>query len=268
MSSDDSEKDVALADGCPPAAARTTGIPIREEMDAAGPGVAIPDLIPFSQVERLLPADSPLGITAAWMRRFLAKPNRELGRPGAVCPFVPGAIMQDTIWLGSVSFGAEEKQAIIEAIGLFRERFLKLEPVTGDLSMMKAIMIVFPNIDIEHAGVIDEVQSELKGPFVESGLMIGEFHERNESPGLRNENFRPLRSPIPGLAIRFMVETDLPFLQRMTYPPPLRAEFIRSYLRRMLSEAMSRGNIDAALDALVGAEIEMRSEAGPGEVSS
>lgn len=256
MSSDDRDEK-AVAEECPHAA-RATGIPIREEMADAVPVMVAPELMPISQVERLLAPENPLRITAAWMRGFLGRPHRELGRPGPVCPFVPGAIMQDTIWLGQVSFGPGDKQAIIEAIGMFREMFRNLEPVTGDLSMMKAIMIVFPNIDIEHAGVIDDVQAELKAKFVADGLMIGEFHERNESPGLRNENFRPLRSPIPGLAIRYMVDTDLPFLKRMTYPPPMRVEFIRSYLKRMLGPTMKGVNIDAALDALVGAEIEMR----------
>jgi hypothetical protein len=256
MSPDDTDEKAAVEE-CPHAA-RATGIPIREEMADAVPVMVAPELMPISQVERLLSPDNPLRITAAWMRSFLGRPHRELGRPGPVCPFVPGAIMQDTIWLGQVSFGPSDKQAIVEAIGMFRDMFRNLEPVTGDLSMMKAIMIVFPNIDIDNAGVIDEVQGELKAKFVADGLMIGEFHERNESPGLRNENFRPLRSPIPGLAIRFMVDTDLPFLKRMTYPPPLRAEFIRSYLRRMLADSMNRVSIDAALDALVGAEIEMR----------
>lgn len=256
MSSDDTDEK-AVAEECPHAA-RATGIPIREEMADAVPVMVAPELMPISQVERLLAPDNPLRITAAWMRSFLGRPHRELGRPGPVCPFVPGAIMQDTIWLAQVSFGPGDKQAIIEAIGMFREMFRNLEPITGDLSMMKAIMIVFPNIDIDNAGVIDEVQAELKAKFVADGLMIGEFHERNESPGLRNEDFRPLRSPIPGLAIRFMVDTDLPFLKRMTYPPPLRVEFIRSYLKRMLAPTLKGVNLDAALDALVGAEIEMR----------
>lgn len=216
-----------------------------------------PEIHPISHVEKHMPPDSPLGITAAWMRGYLASLHPELGRPGPVCPFVPSAIAHDTIWLASVSFGSGDKQAIIEAIGKFREIFLKLEPTTGDLAMMKAIMIVFPKVDSDNAGVIDEVQNELKAAFVDAGLMIGEFHERNESPGLRNPDFRPLRSPIPALAIRHMVDTDLPFLQRMLYPPPVRAEFIRSYLRR-LGTSISSTYFDSALNALVTAEIEMR----------
>lgn len=224
-------------------------IHLRMETEGA-PQAAKPSLYTFSQVESL-------ATTIAWMQQFLARPHPELGRSGPVCPYVPGAIAQDTIWLGTVTHGSGERQAIKESVVRFRDLFLELEPNTGDGQMMKAIVIVFPNISIEDAAVIDEVQLELKPHFVEAGLMIGEFHERNEGEGLRNPEFRPLRSPIPSLAIRFMVETDFPFLQRMFYPPELRASFIKSYLRRF-GGSISRPSFDNALSALVTAEIQLR----------
>ena len=60
--------------------------------------------------------------------------------------------------------------------------------------------------------LIDEVQQELKGKFIEKGLMIGEFHKANNSSGLRNPNFYPLRTPYPCLAIRYMVASDIAFM--------------------------------------------------------
>lgn len=260
---DEATRKQALDGGCPHAAALQRGdvagaaIPIRSSVEPLVSHAAPPALFTVSQVEALTAPDHPLAITTQWMRRFLGRPHPELGRMGPVCPFVPGAIAQDTIWLGIVA--ATERREIAGIVGKYRELFLELEPKTGDASMMKAIVIVFPNVTIDHASIIDDVQAELKTSFVASGLMLGEFHERNEGPGLRNPHFRPLRSPIPSLAIRYMVESDLPFLDRMLYPPPVRADFIRSYLRRMGSD-ISRNNFDAALDALVTAEIELRQE--------
>jgi hypothetical protein len=259
------EHEQALKGGCPHAARMAaqrgdnpgTTIPIRADIEHVSAVAAPPALYTISQVETLMARAHPLAETAQWMRRFLARPHPELGRSGPVCPFVPGAIVQDTIWLTSVPLAGGDRQAIIETVSRFREAFLDLEPKSGDAAMMKAIVIVFPNVATEEASLIDDVQAELKSRFVESGLMIGEFHEQNEGPGLRNPDFRPLRSPIPSLAIRHMVESDLPFLHRMLYPPDVRADFIRSYLRRMASE-MSRTNFDAALEALVHAEIELR----------
>jgi len=51
--------------------------------------------------------------------------------------------------------------------------------------------------------------------FVENGLMIGQFHPLPPvEGGLWTKDFRPLRCPVPLLAIRHMVPTDLPFLTR------------------------------------------------------
>jgi hypothetical protein len=225
--------------------------------NAAGFTAMANQLYTAAQVESLMEPDSPLGQIVHWVRRFLGRPNRDLGRPGPVCPFVPGAVAQDTVWLTLAEFGPNDRNAIIEAVDRYRDQFLELEPRTGDLAQSKAILVVFPNLSSDDAALIDEVQFELKASFVEQGMMLGEFHERNESPGLRNPDFRPLRSPIPMLAMRYMVETDLPFLHRSLYPPALRVEFIRSYIRR-LGSFVNVNNFNIAMEHLINAEIEQR----------
>jgi len=61
--------------------------------------------------------------------------------------------------------------------------------------------------------LVDRTQELLKTEFVRGGLMVGEFHPGPPSaPGLWNKDFRPLRSPVPLLAIRHMVPSDRPFL--------------------------------------------------------
>ncbi|MUL38292.1 DUF6875 domain-containing protein [Gloeocapsopsis dulcis] len=92
-------------------------------------------------------------------------------------------------------------------------------------------MLIFPDISTETAfKLIDGAQRHLKPFFVEAGLMLGEFHKQNNSPGLRNPNFRPLRSPIPMLGIRFMVESDLSFLNDLNSEPSLRTKYFEAYL--------------------------------------
>ena len=61
--------------------------------------------------------------------------------------------------------------------------------------------------------------------------MLGEFHNRNNSPGLRNKNFYPLRTPLPCLAIRHMVPTDIAFLDVDSYELNLRIAFLQSFLK-------------------------------------
>ena len=240
-----------------PPAARKNGCPHMPAVLASDEG---PRLMRASDVERELDADAPLARTVAWVREFLARPHPELGRTGPVCPFTPAALSLDTIWLAEVPEDDPDPDRIRAIINDYRERFLEIEPRTGNAAINKAFMVVFPNLGEHGAQMIDAVQAELKPRFVAVGLMLGEFHAANESPGLRNPDFRPLRSPLPMLAIRNMVESDLPFLRRTIDSAELRASFVRSYLRR-LGSAMKPNNFEQAIDALIEAEIQLRSTA-------
>jgi hypothetical protein len=59
---------------------------------------------------------------------------------------------------------------------------------------------------------LDGIQRPLRDEFVREGLMLGEFHPLSQAKGIHNNEFRPLRSPIPMLTIRHMVSTDWLFL--------------------------------------------------------
>lgn len=201
---------------------------------------------------------SSLSKTVAWVRDFLAKPHPELGRSGPVCPFVPRALELNTIWLTVIRTEIPDEDQIKEIVGCYRDIFLELEPQDGGDELNKAILLIFPDIGSEEAPkLIDKVQQELKPYFVETGLMIGEFHKLNESPGLHNPEFRPLRSPIPMLAIRFMVESDLPFLIQENYSPRLRIKFLEAYLQR-LSTITSPKRLKIAREELAQARLEQR----------
>lgn len=202
------------------------------------------------------PADSPLAVTVAWVRAFLGKPHPEVGRAGPVCPFVPAALTLDTVWLAEIADPALDEDRLATLLDDYRALFLELDPRSGQASLNKTILIVFPNLGENGAEAVDRVQAAAKPGFVEAGLMLGEFHARNESPGLRNPEFRPLRSPVPMLAMRHMVETDLPFLRRSLDTPEVRTQFLRSYLRR-LGTTVRKNFFDQAVSALVEAELEI-----------
>lgn len=210
-----------------------------------------------SEVDAGSNIDSPLGSTVAWIRNFLARPHPELGRAGPVCPFTPMALELDTIWLIEIADSKPDMQRMQDLIEQCRKVFMETEPREGPMSINKVIMVVFAGMSADDAPWIDALQAKLKPNFVDVGLMLGEFHARNDTPGLRNEAFRPLRSPIPMLVIRHMVESDLPFLKRECDVPEIRISYLRSYLRR-LGPSIRRNYFDQAVDALVEAEIELR----------
>ncbi|HYX14180.1 MAG TPA: hypothetical protein VE944_07400 [Nostoc sp.] len=166
-----------------------------------------------------------------WVKNFLGRPHPNLGRPGVVCPFVPHSLKSNSIRLAVIHTKDLYVEQLEEIVGRYRDIFLEMEVKEDELAINRAFLLIFPDIHIEDAPkLVDSVQQKLKPLFVESGLMIGEFHKRNESPGLHNPNFRPLRSPIPLLAIRFMVEADLPFLESPA-DPYLRIRYLEAYLK-------------------------------------
>ena len=148
-----------------------------------------------------------------WVNDFLAKSNAGLGRTGAVCPYVQYSNEHKFFKVGIFENLAPKQQVVIDIIRTLKDIFVTMEPVSEKEKKFKAITILFPNLkNDEIPNIIDGVQLLLKPEFVQQGLMIGQFYENCQQGGLRNADFRPLQSPVPLIAVRYMVETDWPFL--------------------------------------------------------
>jgi hypothetical protein len=195
-----------------------------------------------------------------WCEQFLGRPSALLGRTGNVCPFVPEAMVRGSIKFAAVSLPAQEKSAagvLEEIVCACREHFLLQEKSQGGMDIFHSIVLVISGITTEQApATIDPVQRKLKPSFVHRGLMLGEFHPLSPTPGIRNRGFRPLRSPIPLLAIRHMVESDIDFLTASSDRPSLRVQSIKAYLKA-LGSFMSIATRIKAKEALKAAELEM-----------
>jgi hypothetical protein len=63
------------------------------------------DLEDVSRTRELAESDlDALRAVADWLKTFVARPHKDLGRAGAVCPFVPGALdVRRFGWLQSTS---------------------------------------------------------------------------------------------------------------------------------------------------------------------
>eukprot|EP00128_Syssomonas_multiformis_P014837 Colp12_sorted_trinity150504_noHs@1235 len=177
--------------------------------------------------------------TLCYVRDFLAKSHPLVGRPGPTCPFVPLALRKNLCFLSVVNTGpGTTRRSLVKFVRSYLTRFQEIEPRTGKDAVYKAVILVFPDIAVEDAfEYIDGVQNELKEEFVENGLMIGEFHMYNNTPGMRNPDWYPLRTPYPSLAMRHMVPTDLVFLSNERYGPEKRKKFLEAYLRTFGSDA-------------------------------
>lgn len=170
--------------------------------------------------------EAPLRTVVTWAQEYLCRPHEALGRSGNVCPFAQPSIDRGMLYL-TVEPGADPDPERIRArLRAYREWFAELSLAAGNARIFGAILMLLPDLPHELAPqVVDRLQNELKTEFVEQGMMIGEFHDGPpDKAGLWNPHFRPLRSPIPLLAMRHMVPTDYLFLQS-------EPEHIEVYLR-------------------------------------
>jgi peroxiredoxin len=211
------------------------------------------------------------GIMLQYIRKFLAKSHPDVGRSGPVCPFVPKSLRKDALHLCIMRTGAgksgdemhQVRDDIIAFLESFAPVFSTMEPTKGAAQQFKAAIFIFPDIPLDQTELcIDGVQSACKPFFVRRGLMLGEFHLRNNSPGLRNEAFFPLRTPIPCLAVRHMVPTDLAFLDVSKYEPETRVAFLESFLDVFGEDKVYKNapEIVAAGEALEAGKAELEGE--------
>jgi hypothetical protein len=181
---------------------------------------------------------------ASWAVEFLSTPNPDLGRGGSVCPYIKHS-MNNNSFLLACAAGERDLRSIEASFDKYRRWFIELrdEPEREHKHLL-AILVLLPDFDRTDPDPLDVLQGRLKDAFVHEGLMVGQFHPRCAQKGLWNEDFRPLRAPIPLLAIRQMVASDLPFLvgsaSHLSAYLDRFAPNIPSHIRRLLVARITR----------------------------
>jgi hypothetical protein len=160
-------------------------------------------------------AESDLGALRAvadWIKTFVATPHKDLGRPGPVCPFVPGSLERKTLWLAPEQIADRSVPAVVELMNGYIRRLLDAQP-NGDDTKYKVIVVVFTDLSADRAqGVFDDVLQHLAVPsYAEDGVLFGPFYEGNEGTAIYNSSFRPFSSPVPFLFVRHGVISDWKF---------------------------------------------------------
>lgn len=173
------------------------------------------DLEEAGRAGKLADSDlSALRAVAEWIKSFVAVPNKDLGRPGPVCPFVPGGMERKTLWLAPEQIGKQSVRDIVELMNDYRKLLLRTRPVEGDDANDKAIVVVFTDLSADRAGDClgdAHIQQLKRLAYVEDGVVLGDFHERNEGAAIRNPSFRPFKSPVPFMLMRHAVVSDWMF---------------------------------------------------------
>jgi hypothetical protein len=184
------------------------------------------------QIDRLRQDLEVMTTISRWIDHYLVRPHPDLGRTGPVCPFASGARARDMIRVAVYRRSeARTSREIVDIVRRHKVTFLSLRPFAVEDRIFSATMMAFPDIPHDEAPeLIDGTREALKPEFVREGLMLGEFHANNHHSGLHNENFHPLRSPIPMLVIRHMVPSDIVFLSKPHDSAADRVDFLTSYL--------------------------------------
>jgi hypothetical protein len=183
--------------------------------DTAANLFLLEDLEDVSRTRELAESElSALHAVADWITSFVAKPHKDLGREGAVCPFVPGSLQRKALWLAPEQIADRSVPAVIELMNGYIRRLLDAQPTYGDDEKFKVIVVVFPDLPADRAqGLFDDVLQALAAPsYAEDGVLFGPFYEGNEGTALYNANFRPFTSPVPFLFVRLGVVSDWKFL--------------------------------------------------------
>lgn len=156
------------------------------------------DLEYVSGTRELAESDrNALRAVADWTKTFVARPHRDLGRDGPVCPFVPVALEHATLWLAAERSAGRSTPDVIQLIDGYKQLLLGAKPVDGDDANYKSIVVVFTDLPAAQAKDFFGGLLQLIGvpSYVDDGLVMGPFYEGNDGTAIYNPNFRPFTRP-------------------------------------------------------------------------
>ncbi|HKZ08807.1 MAG TPA: hypothetical protein VJU81_25285 [Methylomirabilota bacterium] len=172
------------------------------------------DLDDASKTRQLANSDlAALRTAADWIKSFVARPHKDLGRDGPVCPFVPEGLERRTLWLASEHVAGRSVPDVVQLVNEYKARFLHAQPTSGEGAIYKSLVVVFSDVPADRAkSLFDEVLKHAAVPsYVDDGLVMGGFYPHNEGTAVYNRGFRPFMSPVPFLLVRHAVISDWKF---------------------------------------------------------
>jgi hypothetical protein len=172
------------------------------------------DLEDVTRTTELAESDlEALQAVADWIKTFVVKPHKDLGRAGTVCPFLPVSLERKTLWLAPEQIADRDVPELVELMSSYKRLLLDTRPTEGDDVTYNVIVVVFTDLSADRAqGVFDDVLKHLAVPsYVEDGVLFGPYYEGNKGTAIYNSSFRPFQSPVPFLFVRHGVTSDWKF---------------------------------------------------------
>lgn len=167
-----------------------------------------------------------------WLEGFIMKPHSDLGRRGAVCPFVRPVHNANSLVFCVWDVDNLPFVEFVDALKKFPQTYFRmLARMRGNLKLFSVCVFVRGITKAQYSQYIDEAHSLTKPDFMEAGLMLGEFHPLSDAPGAHSETFRPMRSTQPAFVVRAMSPHDALFIDRASSPTEVRLRELTQYQR-------------------------------------
>jgi len=169
----------------------------------------------------------------AWIDSHVAVEDVRMGRPGAVCPCVPGVLRTSSMRLVRVGANVTNVIDLVKATG---EDFLATLAAGSVRPSIYCVALVFAPGPPPGGLSLSQIHHELKPWFIERGMMLGEFFPGNRKRSVRSADLTPMDCPVHALVIRASSEHDLQFIAKDdSYSPAERASMkqnLREHLAR------------------------------------
>lgn len=146
-----------------------------------------------------------------WANNYIGKSHKELGRNGAICPFVKKSIKINKFYV-SICNNAKEKNSAKNIFKTHVKEFSRRFKETDIDSDMNSLLVVYPKLKDEHMNAVTEIHTELKSELMHRGMMVSQFHPGCEKSAVRNEKFKLYQAPFPCIVLRYMGIHDIVFV--------------------------------------------------------
>ncbi|MFD0278633.1 DUF6875 domain-containing protein [Kitasatospora sp. NPDC127111] len=166
----------------------------------------------MSPTGSLVTIESALATVDSWLTEYISASHPEIGRTGPICPFVAPSRKNNTLEVRVRLVGHAPTAELLEELARSSLREYQLLSWQGRNPMLRALVVVLPDLRGADTGLLDQAQARVKDDFVAHGLMIGQFHENCEVTAARNPGFAVSKAPVPVFAIRAIALHDIFFL--------------------------------------------------------
>jgi hypothetical protein len=149
-----------------------------------------------------------------WMEEYIAAPHPDLGRKGAICPFVQKAMQLDRLLLAFHDEIDGSSRVALRALLLsYAKRLKERYPPELPDNILASYVIVFPNVPDERLPVLGRVHDEVKSHLMRHDVMAAVFYRGSSKGAARNARFALYGNvALPSIVLRHMDVRDIVFL--------------------------------------------------------